>query len=41
MKLVCFDDYRLGVLKDPTALVDITPAVLDAGQGDPRLLING
>ncbi|HEY4920901.1 MAG TPA: fumarylacetoacetate hydrolase family protein [Xanthobacteraceae bacterium] len=41
MKLVCFDDYRLGVLKDPTALVDITPVVRDAGQGDPRLLING
>ena len=41
MKLVCFDDYRLGVLRDPTALVDITPVVRDAGQGDPRLLING
>ncbi len=40
MKLVCFDDYRLGVLKDPTAVVDITPVVRDAGQGDPRLLIN-
>ena len=40
MKLVCFDDYRLGVLKDPTALVDITSVVRDAGQGDPRLLIN-
>jgi hypothetical protein len=41
MKLVCFDDYRLGVLKDPTSLVDITPVVRDAAQGDPRLLING
>jgi 2-keto-4-pentenoate hydratase/2-oxohepta-3-ene-1,7-dioic acid hydratase in catechol pathway len=41
MKLVCFDDYRLGVLKDATALVDITPVVRDAAQGDPRLLING
>jgi 2-keto-4-pentenoate hydratase/2-oxohepta-3-ene-1,7-dioic acid hydratase in catechol pathway len=41
MKIVCFDDYRLGVLKDPTALVDITPVVRDAAQGDPRLLING
>jgi 2-keto-4-pentenoate hydratase/2-oxohepta-3-ene-1,7-dioic acid hydratase in catechol pathway len=41
MKLVCFDDYRLGVLKDPTALVDVTSVVRDAGQGDPRLLING
>ncbi len=41
MKFVCFDDYRLGVLKDPTALVDITPVVRDAAQGDPRLLING
>jgi 2-keto-4-pentenoate hydratase/2-oxohepta-3-ene-1,7-dioic acid hydratase in catechol pathway len=41
MKLVCFDDYRLGVLKDPAALVDITPVVRDAAQGDPRLLING
>jgi len=40
MKLVCFDDYRLGVLKGPTALVDITPVVRDAQQGDPRLLIN-
>jgi 2-keto-4-pentenoate hydratase/2-oxohepta-3-ene-1,7-dioic acid hydratase in catechol pathway len=40
MKLVCFDDYRLGVLKDATALVDITPVVRDAAQGDPRLLIN-
>src|SRR5690242_14682499 len=40
MKLVCFDDYRLGVLKDPTALVDITSVVRDAGQGDPRLLMN-
>ncbi len=41
MKLVCFDDYRLGVLKDATALVDITPVVRDAAPGDPRLLING
>jgi hypothetical protein len=41
MKLVCFDDDRLGVLKDPAALVDITPVVRDAAQGDPRLLING
>jgi len=41
MKLVCFDDYRLGVLTDPSALVDITPVVHDAAQGDPRLLING
>src|SRR5262245_2918202 len=40
MKLVCFDDYRLGVLKDPTALVDITSVVRDAGQGDPRHLMN-
>jgi 2-keto-4-pentenoate hydratase/2-oxohepta-3-ene-1,7-dioic acid hydratase in catechol pathway len=40
MKIVCFDDFKLGVLKDPTALVDITPVVRDAGQGDPRLLIN-
>ena len=40
MKIVCFDDYRLGVLKDATALVDITPVVRDAAQGDPRLLIN-
>ncbi len=40
MKLVCFDDYRLGVLKDETALVDIMPVVRDAAQGDPRLLIN-
>jgi 2-keto-4-pentenoate hydratase/2-oxohepta-3-ene-1,7-dioic acid hydratase in catechol pathway len=40
MKLVCFDDYRLGVLKDATTLVDITPVVRDAAQGDPRLLIN-
>src|SRR5262245_12637443 len=41
MKLVCFDDYRLGVLKDPAALVDITSVVRDAGQRVPRLLING
>jgi 2-keto-4-pentenoate hydratase/2-oxohepta-3-ene-1,7-dioic acid hydratase in catechol pathway len=41
MKLVCFDDYRLGVLNDAAALVDITPVVRDAAQGDPRLLING
>jgi 2-keto-4-pentenoate hydratase/2-oxohepta-3-ene-1,7-dioic acid hydratase in catechol pathway len=40
MKIVCFDDFKLGVLKDPTALVDITPVVRDAAQGDPRLLIN-
>jgi len=40
MKIVCFDDFKLGVLKDATALVDITPVVRDAGQGDPRLLIN-
>jgi 2-keto-4-pentenoate hydratase/2-oxohepta-3-ene-1,7-dioic acid hydratase in catechol pathway len=40
MKIVCFDDYKLGVLKDATALVDITPVVRDAAQGDPRLLIN-
>ncbi|HEY1543262.1 MAG TPA: fumarylacetoacetate hydrolase family protein [Xanthobacteraceae bacterium] len=40
MKIVCFDDYRLGVLNGPATLVDITPVVRDAGQGDPRLLIN-
>jgi len=40
MKIVCFDDYRLGVLNGPTTFVDITPVVRDAGQGDPRLLIN-
>jgi len=32
--------YRLGVLKDPTTLVDITPVVHRRRQGDPRLLIN-
>ena len=41
MKIVSFDDYRLGVLKDATALVDVTPVVRDAAQGDARLLING
>ncbi len=40
MKIVCFDDYKLGVLKDAASLVDITPVVRDAAQGDPRLLIN-
>jgi 2-keto-4-pentenoate hydratase/2-oxohepta-3-ene-1,7-dioic acid hydratase in catechol pathway len=40
MKLVCFDDYRLGVLKDAASFVDITSLVRDAAPGDPRLLIN-
>jgi 2-keto-4-pentenoate hydratase/2-oxohepta-3-ene-1,7-dioic acid hydratase in catechol pathway len=40
MKLVCFDDFKLGVLKGSDAVVDITPVVRDAAQGDPRLLIN-
>jgi 2-keto-4-pentenoate hydratase/2-oxohepta-3-ene-1,7-dioic acid hydratase in catechol pathway len=40
MKIVCFDDYKLGVLKGSSAVVDITPVVRDAAQGDPRLLIN-
>ena len=34
MKIVCFDDYKLGVLKDPTALVDITPVVREAAKYD-------
>src|SRR5262245_26240765 len=40
MRLVCFDDFKLGVLKGADALVDVTPIVRDAAQGDPRLLIN-
>src|SRR5262245_65149162 len=40
MRLVCFDDFKLGVLKGADALVDVTPVVRDAAQGDPRLLIN-
>ena len=40
MKLVCFDDYKLGVLKGADTVVEITPVVRDAAQGDPRLLIN-
>lgn len=40
MKLVCFDDFKLGVVKSADAIVDITPIVREAAQGDPRLLIN-
>jgi len=40
MKLVCFDDFKLGVLKGADALVDVTPVVRDAAQGSPQLLIN-
>ena len=39
MKIVCFDDYKLGVLKGADTVVDITPVVRDAAQGNPRLLI--
>lgn len=39
MKLVCFDDFRIGVLKGD-AVVDITSLVREAAQGDPRLLMN-
>jgi 2-keto-4-pentenoate hydratase/2-oxohepta-3-ene-1,7-dioic acid hydratase in catechol pathway len=40
MKLACFDDFKLGVLKGTDALVDVTPIVKDVAQGDPRLLVN-
>ena len=40
MKLVCFDDFKLGVVKGADAIVDITPIVREVAQGDPRLLIN-
>jgi 2-keto-4-pentenoate hydratase/2-oxohepta-3-ene-1,7-dioic acid hydratase in catechol pathway len=40
MKLVCFDDFQLGVLKGTDSLVDITPVVRDAAPGMPRMLIN-
>ncbi|MGB7830656.1 MAG: hypothetical protein WBL84_00435, partial [Xanthobacteraceae bacterium] len=40
MKLVCFDDFKLGILKGADAIVDVTPIVRGAAQGDPRLLVN-
>jgi 2-keto-4-pentenoate hydratase/2-oxohepta-3-ene-1,7-dioic acid hydratase in catechol pathway len=40
MKLVCFDDFKLGVLKSADTVVDITPVVRDAAQGSPQMLIN-
>jgi len=40
MKLVCFNDFQLGVLKGTDSLVDITPVVRDAAPGMPRMLIN-
>jgi 2-keto-4-pentenoate hydratase/2-oxohepta-3-ene-1,7-dioic acid hydratase in catechol pathway len=41
MKLVCFDDFQLGVLKGSDTVVDITPVVRDAAPGTPKTLING
>jgi 2-keto-4-pentenoate hydratase/2-oxohepta-3-ene-1,7-dioic acid hydratase in catechol pathway len=41
MKLVCFDDFQLGVLKGGDGIVDITPVVRDAAPGTPQTLING
>src|SRR5262245_7497892 len=40
MKLACFDDFKLGVVKGADALGDVKPIVKEAAQGDPRLLIN-
>jgi 2-keto-4-pentenoate hydratase/2-oxohepta-3-ene-1,7-dioic acid hydratase in catechol pathway len=40
MKLVCFDDFKLGVLKSADTVVDITSVVQDAGHGHPPTLIN-
>ena len=40
MKLVCFDDFQLGVLKGAENIVDITPMVRDAAPGTPQTLIN-
>lgn len=41
MKLLYFDDFRLGVLKDDTAVVDVTDAVQDIPHTGPHDLING
>jgi 2-keto-4-pentenoate hydratase/2-oxohepta-3-ene-1,7-dioic acid hydratase in catechol pathway len=40
MKFVCFDDFKLGVLKGADALVDVTPVAREAAQGSPQTLIN-
>jgi 2-keto-4-pentenoate hydratase/2-oxohepta-3-ene-1,7-dioic acid hydratase in catechol pathway len=41
MKLVCFDDFQLGVLKGGDSIVDVTSVVRDAAPGTPQTLING
>jgi 2-keto-4-pentenoate hydratase/2-oxohepta-3-ene-1,7-dioic acid hydratase in catechol pathway len=40
MKFVCFDDFKLGVLKGADALVDVTAVAREAAQGSPQTLIN-
>lgn len=40
MKLVCFDDFKLGVLKTADSVVDITPVVRELSEGSPPTLIN-
>ena len=40
MKLVFFDDFKLGLVKDDRA-VDLTEAVRDVNQPTPQDLLNG
>src|SRR5688572_22527067 len=40
MKLVCFNDFRLGVLKGDT-VVDVTPTVQNIPHAGPGDLMNG
>jgi 2-keto-4-pentenoate hydratase/2-oxohepta-3-ene-1,7-dioic acid hydratase in catechol pathway len=40
MKLVCFDDFKLGVIKGNDTVVDITSVVRDLAPGGPQTLIN-
>jgi len=41
MKLLYFDDFRLGVLKDDTTVVDVTAEVQEIPHTGPHDLING
>ena len=41
MKLLYFDDFKLGVLKGDNEVVDVTDAVRDIPHTGPHDLING
>jgi hypothetical protein len=41
MKILFFDDWKLGVLKDDATVVDVSDAVKDIPRLGPHDLVNG